>query len=127
LADETVRTVRNISLLLRPSLLDDLGLGPALQWQSEEFSRPTGITCRLIEQDLRDDLPDAVKTCVYRVTQEALRNCEKHSRATEVCVTVTEARESLEVVVEDNGTGFATDRARRPTSLGVLGMKERAS
>jgi signal transduction histidine kinase len=126
LADTTVQEVRNISVLLRPSLLDDLGLGPALQWQTEEFTRRTGVPCTL-KGEVADDLPDAVKTCVYRVTQEALRNCEKHSRATDVCVTVTEGQDSLEVVVEDNGTGFAVDRARRPTSLGVLGMKERAS
>jgi len=126
LAETTVQEVRNISVLLRPSLLDDLGLGPALQWQAEEFTRRTGVPCSL-RGEVADDLPDAVKTCVYRVTQEALRNCEKHSKATDVCVTLTERHDSLEVVVEDNGTGFAVDRARRPTSLGVLGMKERAS
>jgi signal transduction histidine kinase len=126
LADETVRTVRNISLLLRPSLLDDLGLGPALQWQAEEFSRRTGIACSLVEQDLRDDLPDAVKTCVYRVTQEALRNCEKHSHATSVKVRVEQHPADLCVIVEDNGCGI--DRvARKPDSLGLLGMHERAS
>jgi signal transduction histidine kinase len=126
LAETTVQEVRNISVLLRPSLLDDLGLGPALQWQAEEFTRRTGVPCAL-RGDVTDNLPDTVKTCVYRVTQEALRNCEKHSRATEVTVTLSEEHDSLEVMVEDNGTGFATDRARRPTSLGVLGMKERAS
>lgn len=126
LAETTVQEVRNISVLLRPSLLDDLGLGPALQWQTEEFTRRTGVPCTL-KGEVADNLPDAVKTCVYRVTQEALRNCEKHSRATNVCVTVTEGPESLEIRVEDNGTGFTVDRARRPTSLGVLGMKERAS
>jgi signal transduction histidine kinase len=126
LAETTVQEVRNISVLLRPSLLDDLGLGPALQWQTEEFTRRTGVACAL-KGEVSDDLPQAVKTCVYRVTQEALRNCEKHSRATEVCVTVKEVDDSLDVTVEDNGRGFATDRARRPTSLGVLGMKERAA
>ncbi len=126
LADETVRTVRNISLLLRPSLLDDLGLGPALQWQAEEFSRRTGIACSLVEQDLRDDLPDAVKTCVYRVTQEALRNCEKHSRATSVKVRVEQHPSDLCVVVEDNGCGIS-GVARKPDSLGLLGIHERAS
>jgi signal transduction histidine kinase len=126
LAETTVQEVRNISVLLRPSMLDDLGLGPALQWLTEEFTRRTGVPCTL-KGDVADDLPDAVKTCVYRVTQEALRNCEKHSGATQVCVTITEGQDALEVAVEDNGSGFATDRARRPSSLGVLGMKERAS
>ena len=82
LADRTVGAVRNISVLLRPSLLDDLGLGPALQWLTDDFRRRTGVHCEYVEDGLGDSLPDAVNTCVYRVTQEALRNCEKHSRAT---------------------------------------------
>ena len=126
LAETTVKSVRNISVLLRPSMLDDLGLGPALQWLTEEFTRRTGVSCDLTGE-VSDSLPDAVKTCVYRVTQEALRNCEKHSRATEVCVTVTEGKSELEVVIEDNGAGFPQTSARKPSSLGVLGMRERAS
>ncbi|MBC7928552.1 MAG: sensor histidine kinase [Bryobacteraceae bacterium] len=125
IADDTVRSVRDISLLLRPPLLDDLGLVPALQWQAEEFTQRTGVPCKLDDQNLSDDLPDAVKTCVYRVTQEALRNCEKHSGASSVCVTVCQTSAGLEVVVEDNGEGFS-DLQRKPASLGVLGMKERA-
>lgn len=126
LAETTVKSVRNISVLLRPSMLDDLGLGPALQWLTEEFSRRTSVPCDL-RGEVSDSLPDAVKTCVYRVTQEALRNCEKHSRATEVVVTVTEGKTELEVTVEDNGAGFPVDKTRKPSSLGVLGMRERAS
>ncbi len=125
IADETVRSVRDISLLLRPSLLDDLGLGPALQWQTEEFTRRTGVPCQLEDHGLSDDLPEAVKTCVYRVTQEALRNCEKHSAATSVRVEVTQTETGLEVSIEDNGKGF-TESLRRPSSLGLLGMRERA-
>jgi len=126
LAETTVQSVRNISVLLRPSMLDDLGLGPALQWLTEEFSRRTGVPCDL-RGEVSDSLPDAVKTCVYRVTQEALRNCEKHSRATEVIVTVNEGKTELGVVVEDNGAGFPPSKVRNPSSLGVLGMRERAS
>ncbi len=125
IADETVRSVRDISLLLRPSLLDDLGLGPALQWQAEEFTRRTGVPCHFEEQDLSEDLSGALKTCVYRVIQEALRNCEKHSTGTWVRVHVTQTPDSLEVLLEDNGKGFA-DAVRKPSSLGLLGMRERA-
>ncbi|MBC8166549.1 MAG: sensor histidine kinase [Bryobacteraceae bacterium] len=125
LAEETVRSVRDISLLLRPSLLDDLGLGPALQWQAEEFSRRTGVPCRLEDTNLSDDLSDAIKTCVYRVTQEALRNCEQHSSCTEVRVHVEQGPDSLSVTIEDDGKGFSSNR-RTPSNLGVLGMQERA-
>jgi signal transduction histidine kinase len=126
LADTTVRTVRDISLLLRPSLLDDLGLIPALQWQAEEFSRRTGVPCSIEEDVATEDLPEASKTCVYRVVQEALRNCEKHSNATEVSVSVVEKSGYLEVTIRDNGRGFRAE-ARHFSSLGVLGMKERAA
>ena len=127
LADTTVRSVRDISLLLRPSLLDDLGLIPALQWQAEEFSRRTGVPCS-IDEDLRtEDLPEVSKTCVYRVVQETLRNCEKHSGATEVRVSVLEENGMLQVTIEDNGRGFPENAVRSFSSLGVLGMRERAA
>jgi signal transduction histidine kinase len=127
LADRTVRAVRNISLLLRPSLLDDLGLGPALQWLTDDFQRRTGVPCAYTEENLESPLPDAVNTCVYRVTQEALRNCEKHSQAREVSVWIGRSETGLRVEIRDDGKGFATGDRRAPTSLGVLGMRERAA
>jgi len=130
LAERTLRTVRNITLLLRPSLLDDLGLGPALQWQGEDFRRRTGVACDVTEVGLQDDLPDAVKTCVYRVTQEALHNCEKHAGASRVGVRVVQDSGRLTVEVRDDGIGFEqTPDAKALATLhfGVLGMKERAA
>lgn len=129
LAERTVRTVRDISVLLRPSLLDDLGLGPALQWQAEDFTRRTGVPCEFAEHGVDESLPDAVKTCVYRVVQEALRNSEKHSRAS--CVKVNLAQTDMEVCaeIEDNGVGFDVSGSVRkgPRHLGLLGMRERAA
>ena len=119
--------MRNISLLLRPSLLDDLGLLPALQWQAEEFSRRTGIPCELIERLGDDSLPTPIKTCVYRVTQEALRNCEKHSRATRVRISVDCSGAQLQVCIDDDGVGFPASAERRVNQLGLLGMRERAA
>jgi signal transduction histidine kinase len=127
LADRTVRAVRNISLLLRPSLLDDLGLGPALQWLTDDFQRRTGVACAYTEENLETSLPDAVNTCVYRVTQEALRNCEKHSQARQVSVCIVRSNTHLRAEIRDDGKGFATASRRAPTSLGVLGMRERAA
>jgi signal transduction histidine kinase len=126
LADRTVATVRNISLLLRPSLLDDLGLGPALQWHTDDFTRRTSVPCEYIEEGLQEALPDAFNTCVYRVVQEALRNCEKHSHAKAVAVHVRQTDEDLIAEVRDDGVGFSKQR-RSPASLGVLGMRERAA
>lgn len=129
LAESTMRSVRDISMLLRPSLLDDLGLFPALQAQAEEFSRRTGTRCKVEERGISADLPSPVKTCVYRVVQEALRNCEKHSQATEVSISIVQLENEIEAEVLDNGIGFdpADEQRRSPFHLGLLGMRERAS
>jgi signal transduction histidine kinase len=130
LAGRTVQTIRNISGILRPALLDDLGLVPALQFQLEDFLRRSGIACEFAEDDVAEQLPDAVKTCVYRVVQEALHNCEKHSGATEVRVAVRQRAGSLTAKVEDNGRGFQLNQQGMPArsaGLGLLGMRERAS
>jgi signal transduction histidine kinase len=130
LVEKTVQTVRNISLLLRPALLDDLGLVPALQFQLEDFSRRSGIAAEFAEEDVAGQLPDAVKTCVYRVVQEALHNCEKHSGASKVRLEVRQSPAALLVAVEDNGRGFQLNEKRMPhqtTGLGLLGIRERAA
>lgn len=137
LAERSVQTVRNISVMLRPALLDDLGLVPALQFLLEGFLRRSGIASEFTEQGVEDLLPDSVKTCVYRVVQEALHNCEKHSGASRVRVSVRQFPDWLIAEVEDDGRGFraghtgqATGQAMGPSRtgcLGLLGMRERAS
>ncbi|MBI4875600.1 MAG: hypothetical protein HY822_13275 [Acidobacteria bacterium] len=130
LAEKTVRTVRNISVLLRPSLLDDLGLEPALQSLIEDFGRRSGIRCTYSSEGIVEDLPDALRTCIYRVVQEALTNCARHSGATHVEIRVQQMDGELQLTVADNGKGFATGFHGAPegkTGLGILGMRERAA
>ncbi|HXA52829.1 MAG TPA: sensor histidine kinase [Candidatus Acidoferrum sp.] len=130
LTERTVQTVRNMSVLLRPALLDDLGLVPALQFQLEDFLRRSRIACEFHEHSVAANLPDSVKTCVYRVVQEALHNAEKHSSATSVRVSVRQYPDRLVAEIADNGCGFALDQQGRPSSrsgLGLLGMRERAT
>jgi signal transduction histidine kinase len=130
LAEKTVQTVRDISLLLRPALLDDLGLVPALQWLLEDFQRRSGVSAEFSGEGVRDLLPDSVKTCVYRVVQEALHNSEKHSGASEVRVAVRQSTNQLRVDIEDNGRGLelnAKGMPQRKAGLGILGMRERAA
>jgi signal transduction histidine kinase len=126
LAERTVQSIRSISGLLRPALLDDLGLVPALQFQLEDFLRRSGIACEFTEDGVEEHLPDPVKTCVYRVVQEALHNCEKHSGASKVRVAVRQFDECLVAKVEDDGRGFSST-AQRSTGLGLLGMRERSA
>jgi signal transduction histidine kinase len=130
LAARTVQTVRNISLLLRPALLDDLGLVPALQFQLEDFMRRSGIAGEFAEENVADELPDTVKTCVYRIVQEALHNCEKHSGASRVRVSVCQLPGYLAAEVDDNGRGFELNEQGMPsknTGLGLLGIRERTA
>jgi len=129
LAERTVDTVRDISALLRPSLLDDLGLEPALEWQVEDFTRRTRVPCQLRNQGAKDRLPEAVRTCVYRVIQESLHNCEKYASASEVSVSIAQSKGLLTVIIEDDGKGITEPerRARRSGGFGILGMRERAA
>jgi signal transduction histidine kinase len=121
LAEKTVAVVRNMSLLLRPSMLDDLGLAPALQWQAREVSRTTGLRVN-VAAEVSDDLPEEHKTCVYRVVQEALRNCYRHAKAQSVRIHVKQEPTRLFLSIQDDGSGFQPGRDK---GLGLLGMEER--
>jgi len=125
-ADEALQTIRNVSRMLRPTLLDDLGLQATLEWHTTEFARRTGIQCRL-HYGLLDapELPEAVNTCIYRVVQEALNNCEKHARASEVTVFLAQTPHEIQVQILDNGLGLGPGE-EGTGRLGILGMRERA-
>jgi len=124
LVENTVRTVRNMSLLLRPSMLDDLGLIPALRWQAREVSRQTCMDVAVSTDLVSDDLPDEYKTCIYRVVQEALHNCSRHSHATAVRINVTQEPQHLTLSIRDNGKGFDVKQSK---GLGLLGIEERVA
>lgn len=124
LVEGTVRTVRNMALLLRPSMLDDLGLVPALRWQAREVSKRTGMDVNVAAETVRDDLPDEYKTCVYRVVQEALHNCSRHSHATAVRIRVRQQDGGLSLSIQDDGQGFDVSETK---GLGLLGIEERVA
>lgn len=126
LAERCVSMVRNISLMLRPALLDDLGLAAALQWQVEELSRRSGIKADFSDNDSGEELSDRVKTCIYRIAQEALNNCEKYAQARHVGVRLVRDEGSLTLVVEDDGIGFDLQGHSMPIrGTGILGIRER--
>jgi signal transduction histidine kinase len=122
LAERSVTVVRNISLLLRPSMLDDLGLVPALQWQAREFSRTTDMRVNVASEELAENLPEEYKTCIYRVVQEALHNCQRHAQAKNVRIQVQQMPDALVLAIQDDGRGFRPERDR---GLGLLGIEER--
>ena len=124
LAQNSVRVVRNMALLLRPSMLDDLGLIPALEWQAREVSRNTNINVKVSAEGVPDSLPEQHKTCIYRVVQEALNNCARHSGASSVRITVNNGAGVIRVKVQDDGHGFRPELDR---GLGLLGIEERVT
>ena len=124
LVEESLGVVRNMALLLRPSMLDDLGLVPALQWQGREVSKRTGLRVRIMAEGVSDDLPEEHKTCIYRVVQESLHNCAQHAEATTVRVTVQQEAECIRLAIQDDGKGFQPGQER---GMGLLGMEERAA
>lgn len=124
LAEENVAKVRNMALLLRPAMLDELGMVPALRWHAKEVARRTGLKVKMIAEELHDDLPDSQRTCIYRVVQEALNNCVKHSKADEVRVVIHRDGEGLSISVQDDGVGFDPEHNK---GLGLLGMMERVA
>jgi signal transduction histidine kinase len=123
LIDRMMRLVRDLAMGLRPSMLDDLGLEPALAWQAREFSRRYNVPVDLAVDGDLERLPDPQRTCVYRVVQEALTNCAKHSAATEIQVQVVRGQSRLDVSVRDNGVGIASSTDHK--GLGLTGIKER--
>jgi len=124
LVEGTVRVVRNMALLLRPSMLDDLGLIPALRWQAREMSKRTSMDVGVANELTSDELPDQFKTCLYRVVQEALHNCERHSRATTVRIRVYQQDDRLVLRIQDDGQGFHVQQVK---GLGLLGIEERVA
>ena len=122
LAEKTVNQVRDLALLLRPSMLDDLGLAPALSWHARETSKRTGLNVVLTADESIDSLPDEHRTCIFRLVQEAVNNAVRHANARTVEVSVKKEFEQVNVTVQDDGAGFDTRFMR---GLGLLGMEER--
>lgn len=122
--DDTVRTVRNISAELRPLLLDDLGLIPAIEHYCEEFHTRTGIQATFSFEGPFPALTDAVNSNLFRILQESLTNVIRHSNARSVIIQLTSSEANLFLTIRDDGDGFETDR--KSETLGLIGMKERA-
>jgi len=122
LVESSVAMVRNMALLLRPSMLDDLGLAAALEWQAHQISRSTGVRIEITAGVLPDNLPEEHKICVFRVVQEALNNVCRHARASSVQIALLTQEDRLSVNIRDDGRGFRTPRG---TGLGLIGMQER--
>ncbi len=126
LALQTMKTVRDLAMGLRPSMLDDLGLGPAIEWQAREFSRRSGVPATVkFHGEINGSLSEAERTSLFRIVQEALTNITKHAKASEVHIDLSTRDDGVTLTVGDNGRGMLDERARG-SGLGLLGMEERA-
>jgi PAS domain S-box-containing protein len=125
-AVEAAETVRQISHELHPSILDDLGLTAALEQYCEEFQERSGIATHFVSQNVPEYLPEDVSSCIYRVAQESLRNVSKHSKTETVFVRLEMVDSAVRLTVKDLGVGLARNASESRTSIGIVGMKERA-
>jgi signal transduction histidine kinase len=123
LVDTLVRTVRDLAMGLRPSMLDDFGLQPALEWHVRDFARRYAVRVDLNLHGDFNALPEAYRTCVYRAVQEALTNCIRHAQAHAIVVAINGQVDRLDVSITDDGVGL--DGHRRGGGLGLRGIEER--
>jgi len=123
--DAGVAATRRIAADLRPTILDDLGLVPALQWLVQSFSERSGIACAL-EVDQALELQEPHATAVFRIAQESLANVRKHAHAAQVHVLLERTASDVVLRVRDDGVGFTPADARKAASLGLIGLRERA-
>lgn len=124
--DGTLGAVRRIATELRPSLLDQLGLAAALEWQGQEFAARSGLTVRTHLAVDGAAIPDDLGSSAFRILQESLTNVARHARATRVTIRLTQTPDLLTLQVADDGIGIAPDRLEGTASLGLVGMRERA-
>jgi signal transduction histidine kinase len=124
LAEQTLRTVRDLAMGLRPSMLDDLGLASALKWQAREFTRYAGVPVDVRIEGSLDQLSEDHRTCIYRIVQEALTNCARHAAAKSIRISLQGHNDILALAVQDDGVGFSLAPDDEP-GLGLLGIEER--
>jgi len=125
LVNETIKTVKRLCTELRPSVLDHLGLGAAIEWQAQEYQKRSGIACEvnLVPYDIIVDGKHS--SALFRIFQESLSNVLRHAQATKVTVTLSDQGDSIMLDISDNGVGITEEHMSKANSFGLLGMRER--
>ncbi len=125
LVDGAIRNVRELSQLLRPTILDDFGLDASLRWLTEKFTERTGIDVEY-QSDFSGRLPDETETHLFRIAQEALTNVARHSQARQVHLNLHGDQENIHLRITDNGVGLSKDDTPGGPGMGMIGMRARA-
>lgn len=124
LLDGSNAAVRRIISELRPGALDEFGLMNALEWHGKQFTSSSNVPVIIKSSQEQIRVPEIIATCIYRLYQEALTNVARYANATQIIVIINFGKKNIEVIIEDNGTGFNPEKISRK-SFGILGMKER--
>ena len=131
IVEDALQQVRRLATTLRPSMLDDLGLAPALKWMSDQSAQRSGFTVQFFHERVQARLAPDIETACFRIVQEALTNISRHAQARHVSIQLGREGDEMVLLVQDNGLGFdllaMRERAVAGGSLGVLGMQERAT
>jgi two-component system sensor histidine kinase UhpB len=127
LTDQTINCVQRIAMELRPGVLDHLGLPTAIKYEAKRFEDRSGVNCDVYLSELSIELKPNVSTIMFRILQEALTNAARHAHATKVGIDLYEQAGEIVLQVRDDGKGISTGDVDSPKSLGLVGMKERAS
>lgn len=125
LLDNVITMTKSMASALRPPLLDDFGLLPAVEWMSENFQKKTSISCTVQSNKLSIKLGDAIDSAIFRVIQEALTNIEKHSSASNARIAFSQVANQLDVMIQDNGIGMTGGSENKPGCYGLITMQER--
>jgi signal transduction histidine kinase len=125
LVDEAIKNVRELSQLLRPTILDDFGLDAGLRWQCERFNERTGIAVNY-SSSVTIRLPDETETQLFRIAQEALTNIARHSKATRVEISLQKDKDKIRLRISDNGKGIDAAEKSASPGIGMTGMRARA-
>lgn len=124
--NQTIKTIQRLGTELRPKLLDDIGLISALEWQAGEFQKRFGIHCKLNPTAQEINLDPKIGLTIFRIFQEALTNVARHSYATEVNININYSKGTFLLSITDNGIGIPFSELESNSSIGIIGMKERA-
>ncbi len=131
LSSQTLTSMRQLALDLRPTMLDDLGLIPTLRWYVQNFSNRLNIYSNFEAMGLEEKLPPQIETAFYRIIQEALNNIAKHAQADRVEISLMRRDSKILASIQDNGKGFDLDKVLHPESpergFGLIGIQERVS
>lgn len=126
LTNQTIKTVQELTSQLRPGIIDDLGLLPAIEWYSNQFAERTGKDVRLSIKVDENDIEESSKITIYRIVQESLTNASRHSGASRVSLKLERKADDLILSINDNGKGISKKALNKLTSFGLIGMRERA-